>query len=105
MRRKMKVGKSYTLTEKDLDEMAKDYDEMIEELLNEGKHSVTATFNDWPGLVADKKCHAIFKKHSGEFLNCGTWLGDVPERDVQYAIPTAKLKACKAALKAAGVRF
>ena len=43
--------------------------------------------------------------NDGQFLNCGTWLGPPPERDVEYAVPTAKLKACKTALKAAGFRF
>jgi hypothetical protein len=93
MRKKMKV------TEKDLGQMDD------EQLLKEGRQAVTAFFADWPGSDADEKCHAIFEQHGGEFLNCGTWLGPPPERDVEYAVPLTQLKACKAALEAAGFRF
>ena len=43
--------------------------------------------------------------HGQNMIELRVRLGPPPERDVEYAIPTAKLKACKAALKAAGFRF
>ena len=64
--RELKVGKSYALTPELLDEMSKDYDEMIEELLKEGKQVVTALFNDLPGSAIDKKCRKIFERHGGK---------------------------------------
>lgn len=104
--RKMELGKTYTLTREELDEMSKNYDEFTEQLIAKGKVAVTAYFADWPGSAADKKCHKIFEQHDGEFLNCGTFIGDpTPERDVQFAVPMTKLKACKKALTAAGFRY
>jgi hypothetical protein len=74
--------------------MSKNYDEFTEQLIAEGKVAVTAYFADWPGSAADKKCHAIFEHHGGDFIGCGTFIGDpTPERDVEYAVSMTKLKA------------
>jgi hypothetical protein len=66
--------------------------------------SITALFNGGPGDEQDNHCRAIFEGHGGVLVGSGTWL-PTGERDVEYVVPQGRLKACSAALEAAGYRL
>jgi ribosomal protein L4 len=63
---------------------------------------ITVIFRGKAGDKRDHECAAIFKKHSGTCNGGGTYLGEKPERDLDYSVPYSKAEACMDELRAAG---
>jgi hypothetical protein len=62
--------------------------------------TVCVTFDGYAGDKIDLEVMEILDQFDGEFISAGTFLGDTPQRDMEYHIHKDRARVIKKALKA-----